>query len=72
MNDKVTNIRHPRHTRALAAFHPERVPANQRYIVIVYDGGDVPDHDRKASFTSDAPAGDVKLILEHIASTIVE
>lgn len=68
----LTHMRNPRHGAAISAFErvTPKVPGNQKYIVIVYDGPDVPEWDRKASYFSDAPAGDVKLICNAIAEQI--
>jgi len=65
---------HARHEQALSALKRASLamPANQKYIVIVYDGPDVAPHDRLASYASDAPPGDVKLICEAMAKQIDE
>ncbi len=65
---------HARHEQALAALKRASLamPAGQKYIVIVYDGPNVAPHDRLASFASDAPEGDVKLICEAIGKQIDE
>lgn len=65
---------HARHETALAAMKRASIamPAGQKYIVIVYDGPNVMPHERLASYASDAPPGDVKLICEAMAKQIDE
>jgi len=63
---------HARHEQALSALKRASLamPANQKYIVIVYDGPDVPAHDRLASYGSDAPPEDVCAVCTAIAKQI--
>lgn len=57
-------FRHPRHAQALRAFDRAvlEVPSDQKYVILIYDGGNIAAWDRKASWISDAPEADVKQI----------
>lgn len=65
-------MRHPRHEKAIRAFERATVaiPAGQKYIVIVYDGPDVPAFDRLASYVSDAPPDDVAKICKAMSEQL--
>ncbi len=65
-------MRHPRHEQAIKVFEraSSAIPGDQKYVVIIYDGPSIPAWDRKASYISDAPVGDVKLICKAMAEQI--
>lgn len=65
-------MRHARHEKAIRAFERATLamPAGQKYIVIVYDGPDVPMFDRKASYSSDAPEDDVAKICKAMSEQL--
>lgn len=66
-------MRHARHDRTLQHFSMaanNRPILGQKYIVIVYDGPDVPQAERCASYLSDAPAADVAKICKAMSEQI--
>lgn len=65
-------MRHARHEKALAAFERATIaiPRGQKYIVIVYDGPDIPQWNRQASYTSDAPESDVQKICKAMSEQL--
>lgn len=65
-------MRHARHEKAIRAFERATiaVPAGQKYIVIVYDGPDVPAFDRLASYASGSPASDVAKICKAMSEQL--
>jgi hypothetical protein len=65
-------MRHARHEKAIQAFERATIamPAGQKYIVIVYDGPDIPAFDRLASYTSDAPRSDVAKICKAMSEQL--
>lgn len=60
----MNGFRHPRHEATLRSMDKAvlNIPADQKYVIIIYDGGSIASWDRKASWISDAPEIDVKLI----------
>lgn len=60
----MASIVHPRHGTTVAK--AERIlrdlPAEQKYVIIVYDGSMVPKNQRQASWVSNAPDADVKAV----------
>lgn len=65
-------MRHARHDKSIEAFHRATVAMTrgQKYIVIVYDGPDVPQWNRQASFISDATEADVAQICKALSEQI--
>lgn len=66
-------MRHARHDGSLQHFSQaalNRPDARQKYIVIVYDGPDVPQAERAASYISDAPPDDVAKICKAMSEQI--
>ena len=65
-------MRHARHDKSLEAFTRATVAMTrgQKYIVIVYDGPNIPQCNRQASFISDAPKEDVMQICKALAEQL--
>ena len=63
---------HARHEQALSALKRASLamPAGQKYIVIVYDGRNVPAVNRLASYISDAPKEDVAAVCKAMVDQI--
>jgi hypothetical protein len=67
-------MRHARHDKSIEAFQRATVAMTrgQKFIVIVYDGPDVPQSNRVASFISNAPTEDVVQVCRTLANQIDE
>lgn len=65
-------MRHARHDKSIEAFKRGALgmTRGQKYILIVYDGPDVPQWNRQASFISDAPKEDVMQICKALAEQL--
>lgn len=65
-------MRHARHDKSLESFKRGALgmTRGQKYIVIVYDGPDVPQWNRQASFISDAVQEDVAAICKALSEQL--
>jgi hypothetical protein len=65
-------MRHARHDKSIEVFRRAAIAMTrgQKYIVIVYDGPDVPQAQRSASFISDAPEEDVAQICRALSEQL--
>lgn len=69
----MSGVTHARHEKALAAMKRASIamPAGQKFVVIVYDGPNIPAHARLASYASDSPESDVALLCKAVADQIM-
>ena len=72
MSSHSGSIIHARHAEALGVMKRASLalPTGQKYIVIVYDGPQVPQSERLASFASDSPQQDVATVCRAVAEQI--
>lgn len=65
------HVSEPRHQQAVEIMQraANTLPGTVKYVVLIYDGPSVPPLERKLSWATDAPIGDMRLVCDAVAKS---